>query len=295
MISLVGGELYQWDTGRTIVIQPETDIVVHEVHFTHKKMDFAYVVNTYTEDGVTYCSIPNIILQQGQSIICYEVCKNDDGEETVLSTTFKVIKRNKPEDYIYTEIELKSLDDLLIRIEELEHKSSNVLKSDWSESDETSLAFIQNKPFGYVTGTTTICLREDTLTDVEIESGGAANLSNKYSFWDSGLHHSELNGTTCTISCNDKVYELQQTNDYSTWQNEDETIKVAADAGWYGLDILSLYLNTDEFISKTIPELTISWNKEENVYAVIPKEYMPEDYINFLIDAKIGVIENGSY
>ena len=295
MISLVGGDLYQWDIGRTIVIQPETDIVVHEVHFTHKKMDFAYVVNTYTEDGVTYCSIPNIILQQGQSIICYEVCKNDDGEETVLSTTFKVIKRNKPEDYIYTEIELKSLDDLLIRIEELEHKSSNVLKSDWSESDETSLAFIQNKPFGYVTGTTTICLREDTLTDVEIKSGGAANLSNKYSFWDSGLHYSELNGTTCTISCNDKVYELQQTNDYSTWQNEDETIKVAADAGWYGLDILSLYLNTDEFISKTIPELTISWNKEENVYAVIPKEYMPEDYINFLIDAKIGVIENGSY
>lgn len=33
MISLVGGELYQWDTGRIVRVVPDENVKVHEVHF----------------------------------------------------------------------------------------------------------------------------------------------------------------------------------------------------------------------------------------------------------------------
>ena len=47
MIELIGGDLYQWDTGRIVTANPESDTEIHEVHFTTKYMDYAYVVNTY--------------------------------------------------------------------------------------------------------------------------------------------------------------------------------------------------------------------------------------------------------
>lgn len=89
MISLVGGELYQWDTGRIVRVVPDENVKVHEVHFSTKRMDYAYVLKTYIVDGVTYCAIPNIILQQSNRLLCYEVCENSDGEETIANTYFR--------------------------------------------------------------------------------------------------------------------------------------------------------------------------------------------------------------
>lgn len=51
MISLVGGELYQWDTGRIVRVVPDENVKVHEVHFSTKRMDYAYVLKTYIVDG----------------------------------------------------------------------------------------------------------------------------------------------------------------------------------------------------------------------------------------------------
>ena len=41
--------------------------------------------------------------------------------------------------------------------------------------------------------------------------------------------------------------------------------------------------------------LTISNFTGFPVYKKLDSEYLPEDYINSLIDKKLGVIENGSY
>ena len=128
MISLIGGELYQWDTGRIVRIDHDKNATVHEVHFTNKRMDHAYVLKTYTEDGATYCKIPNIILQQSYRILCYEVCENSDGEETIANMNFDVIKRNKPEDYVYTEQEhftVVALENRLTKVEESAHAHKN--------------------------------------------------------------------------------------------------------------------------------------------------------------------------
>ena len=110
MIEVIGGDLFQWDTGR--VIRINTDTKIHEVHFTTKDMSYAYVVSTYEKDGAVYCEIPNIILQQEKSLICYEITNTDGGEMTVAEKTLALHKRNKPQDYVYTEDELKNFDRL---------------------------------------------------------------------------------------------------------------------------------------------------------------------------------------
>ena len=112
MIELIGGDLYQWDTGRIVTANPESDTEIHEVHFTTKYMDYAYVVNTYKKDGLILCAVPNIILQQERSVICYEVAKTDNGEMTVSETIFTLHRRNKPDDYAYTESEILNYETL---------------------------------------------------------------------------------------------------------------------------------------------------------------------------------------
>lgn len=145
MIQLIGGELYQWDTGRIVQVIPDDGTVVHEVHFSTSNMDFAYVVKTYSEADNVFCAIPNIILQQYRNIICYEVCENDSGEETISSITFKITRRSRPYDYVYTEPELITLEKLSDRIDKLAEIPSPV-QSDWNQTDEESLDFIKNKP-----------------------------------------------------------------------------------------------------------------------------------------------------
>ena len=120
MITLIGGDLYQWDTGRYVLVVPDKGSVTHEVHYSTGKMDYAYVVKTYEKDGGTYCAIPNILLQQYRDIYCYEVQENENGEETVTTTVFSVTRRNRPVNYVYTEPEKYTYKDLENRIEKLE-------------------------------------------------------------------------------------------------------------------------------------------------------------------------------
>lgn len=135
MITLIGGDLYQWDTGRVIFIAPDSGYDVHEVHFTTKKMDYAYVVKTYIENGGTYCAIPNILLQQYQDLICYEVRENDAGEESISTTTFDIIKRNRPVDYVYTEPEKYTYKEIENRVKILEDNFEDVKTA----SDEAAM------------------------------------------------------------------------------------------------------------------------------------------------------------
>lgn len=135
MVTLVDGDLYQWDTGRIVLIDPSSGYDVHEVHFTNRKMDFAYVARTYSKDGNIYCAIPNILLQQYYDIYCYEVRDNSDGEESISTTIFKVIKRNRPLDYVYTEPEKYTYRELEERIKQLETAFEEVKAS----SDEAAL------------------------------------------------------------------------------------------------------------------------------------------------------------
>ena len=150
MVTLVGGNLYQWDTGRVVLVDPDSEYTIHEVHFSTRKLDFAYVANTYTENGNTYCAIPNILLQQYYDIYCYEVRENADGEESVSTTIFKVIRRNRPLDYVYTEPEKYKYKELEKRIEKLEEAFEEVKAT----SDEAVAMATEARSVAETAGTT---------------------------------------------------------------------------------------------------------------------------------------------
>ena len=177
MISLVGGELYQWDTGRIVRVVPDENVKVHEVHFSTKRMDYAYVLKTYIVDGVTYCAIPNIILQQSNRLLCYEVCENSDGEETIANTYFDIIKRNRPEDYVYTEQDHFTIQALSNRVDKLEESShTHINKTELDTITKEDLETWRSPNSSAITGGAQVgTLFEDLEVTTTLAEGAVAN------------------------------------------------------------------------------------------------------------------------
>lgn len=113
MFELIGKALYQWDLDRQIEV---TDDSVSEVHFAHPEDDKALVVEIDEIDGVRVASIPNILLQGYAPIKVWLVV----GDVTVYGDKLNVTGRAKPDDYVYTETEVKRYEALESRIEALE-------------------------------------------------------------------------------------------------------------------------------------------------------------------------------
>lgn len=115
MLIVFGGDLYQWDTGRFFQIIPKSNTEICAVHFSTNSMPVALVVEPHVNpDGSLYCMLPDLLLQQGETILGYEVSRNlNDGTETISVQSFPVIKRNRPQDYVYTEDDIKRWDDLI--------------------------------------------------------------------------------------------------------------------------------------------------------------------------------------
>lgn len=170
MVTLLDGDLYQWDTGRVVLVDPNSGYDVHEVHFSNRKLDFAYVVKTYEENGNTYCAIPNILLQQSYDIYCYEVRENAEGEESISTTIFKVTKRNRPLDYVYTEPEKYTYKELDARIAKLEAALDEVKTT----SDEASV--LANEAYTIAeTANSTALSFDERITTIEGQSGVVKN------------------------------------------------------------------------------------------------------------------------
>ena len=113
MILLENGRscLYQWDIDQRVEIESAEEII--EVHFVNAVTSPALVVSVYEEGGRRFANIPNILLQQFWPIQAYGCCESRVRDVE----TFKVIRREKPADYIYTETELKTYGSLEERIE----------------------------------------------------------------------------------------------------------------------------------------------------------------------------------
>lgn len=105
-------EFYQWDLGRKLIL---SDPTVEEVHFCNKTSDCSLVVAVYDEDGLRLADVPNILLQTDWPINVYAYC--GDGY-TKTSDTFKVARRSRPDDYVYTETQVKRWEDLEKRIDD---------------------------------------------------------------------------------------------------------------------------------------------------------------------------------
>lgn len=99
------GELYQWDTGRKVVIDDET---VKQVHYQNRF--YGRTIDVDVSNGTAI--IPDKLLQSFAPLVVFAWAGSAEDGYTKIEKTFEVHKRNKPADYVFTPVDQKTLDDL---------------------------------------------------------------------------------------------------------------------------------------------------------------------------------------
>lgn len=128
MIKIYDGktQFYQWDINQKLTVDNPD---IKELHFTNAAIGKALVVEVINGTA----NVPNILLQYDFDIKAYGFC----GECVRDSAVFNVIGRAKPEDYVYTETEIKTWDSLK---EELEAEIDKQIEAGIEEIKSQSVA-----------------------------------------------------------------------------------------------------------------------------------------------------------
>lgn len=114
MLTLNDGrnELWQWDTGRTLSVDADCS----QVHFSNKV--FGRSIDVDVSDGTAI--IPDILLQTDKDLNVWAFVGTAENGYTKISKTFKVNRRNKPADYVFTPPEQITLSELVERLDAIE-------------------------------------------------------------------------------------------------------------------------------------------------------------------------------
>ena len=114
MLTLNDGrsELWQWDTGRKLTVDADCS----QVHFSNKV--FGRSIDVDVVDGIAI--IPDILLQTDKDLAAWAFVGTAENGYTKISKVFKVNKRNKPADYVFTPPEQTTLQELVDRLDEIE-------------------------------------------------------------------------------------------------------------------------------------------------------------------------------
>lgn len=114
MLTLNDGrnELWQWDTKRKLTVDAECS----QVHFSNNV--FGRSIDVDVVDGVA--EIPDILLQTDKDFTAWAFIGTAENGYTKISKVFKVNKRNKPADYVFTPTEQTTLAEIMERLDDLE-------------------------------------------------------------------------------------------------------------------------------------------------------------------------------
>ena len=106
MLTLNDGraELWQWDTGRTLSVDADCS----QVHFSNKV--FGRSIDVDVVGGVAI--IPDILLQTDKDLNVWAFVGTAENGYTKISKTFKVNRRNKPADYVFTPVEQTTIAEI---------------------------------------------------------------------------------------------------------------------------------------------------------------------------------------
>lgn len=110
---------YQWDLDQFIT--DENFKLNDEVDFSTVKTRQALVVRVKDKNGALVAEVPNILLQDYHPIYAHWMAFDSTGEYVYKEVVFKVNRRAKPQDYIYTETEVWSYTELEERLKTLEN------------------------------------------------------------------------------------------------------------------------------------------------------------------------------
>ena len=105
-------ELWQWATGRTL----DVDADCTPVHFSNNV--FGRAIDVDVVGGVAI--IPDILLQTDKDLNVWAFSGTAENGYTKISKTFKVNRRNKPADYVFTPPDQTTLEQIQEKIDYLE-------------------------------------------------------------------------------------------------------------------------------------------------------------------------------
>lgn len=228
---------------------------ITEVHFCNYKSNNSLVCEVYEENGIRFANVPNVLLQETYDLYVYAYDKNF----TKYQYRFKIIPRIKPSDYVYTETEIYSYHKLEKRIDDIEAKGI----SDEQLQRNLDSYFEKNPievPTVDLTGYATEEYVNNAVNNIEIPTVDLSDYAKKT---DIPTKVSELD--------NDAGY-LTQHQDLSTYALKSEIPDVSGFANKSEIPDVSGYLTADDVSG-----------------------FQTETQVNNLIDAKLGVIENGTY
>ena len=125
MLKITDGRdhLYEWDTNRSLTAVDLPDL--HHVDFVKVGYEPMTVVPV---DNIV--NIPNILLQNSLSFVCFIVSIDEKGTLTTSKQIFRVEARQKPADYVYTETEIYTWDQFAAKQDE---KLSEALTAEKAE------------------------------------------------------------------------------------------------------------------------------------------------------------------
>lgn len=89
-------ELWQWDTGRKIVVDDKSVSEVHYSKYSSTQAITREVINGKAE-------IPNFLLQDTHAVTVYAYSGSIENGYTMAEKTFNVLKKPKPANYVETE------------------------------------------------------------------------------------------------------------------------------------------------------------------------------------------------
>lgn len=106
MLTLNDGraELWQWDTGRTLAVDADCS----QVHFSNKV--FGRSIDVDVAGGVAI--IPDVLLQTDKDLNVWAFVGTAENGYTKISKTFKVNRRNKPADYVFTPVDQTTIAEI---------------------------------------------------------------------------------------------------------------------------------------------------------------------------------------
>ena len=108
----------QWDLNRKIIVEDDS---ITQVHFTNSNRIGENALVCEVIDNVV--NVPNIILQSYGTIFVYGC----DSNYTKYIDAFDIIRREKPDGYIYTETEVLNYNSLLEKINSVEGSIEQVV------------------------------------------------------------------------------------------------------------------------------------------------------------------------
>lgn len=110
--------LYQWDTGRAVVL----DFDAAQCHFEGKA--YGRTVDVEVKDKTAI--IPDVLLQKSGKLRVFAFVGTPDDGYTKIEKTFDVVPRNKPSDYVFTPTEQTTLEAAVATANEAKETADSV-------------------------------------------------------------------------------------------------------------------------------------------------------------------------